>query len=169
MLQLLFVSIRFVLLIGEWYLQMITFLPLLFLSSQTLFKSHLFLNINGVKWKSCGIVTFLKIFIYTVHQFFWILHFCHTCNLCRVELVVQFPARGLTQVLLCLLPGVLWLWPFLYSVGPHPLSSLHIYTFVVLWTFMAGAASQAGDAYSPGNLVSPLVWRGPWMSTAVLY
>ena len=45
----------------------------------------------------------------TVHQFFCILHFCHTCSLCRVELVVQFPARGSTQVLLCLFPGVLWL------------------------------------------------------------
>ena len=42
--------------------------------------------------------------------------------------VVQFPARGLTQVLLCLFPGVLWLWHFLYSVCPHPVSSLHIYT-----------------------------------------
>ena len=70
--------------------------------------------------------------------------------LCRVELVVQFPARGSTQVLLCLFPGVLWLWHFLYSVGPHPLSSLHIYTFVVSRAFMAGAASQAGDADSSG-------------------
>ena len=74
--------------------------------------------------------------------------FCHTCSLCRVELVVQFPARGSTQVLLCLFPRVLWLWHFLYSVGPHPMSSLHIYTFVVSRTFMAGAASQAGDADS---------------------
>ena len=80
--------------------------------------------------------------------FFCILHFCHTCSLCRVELVVQFPARGSTQVFLCLFPGVLWLWHFLYSVGPHPVSSLHIYTFVVLRAFMAGAASQAGDADS---------------------
>ena len=69
-------------------------------------------------------------------------------DLCRVELVVQFPARGLTQVLLCLFPGVLWLWHFLYSVGPHPVSSLNIYTFVVSRAFMAGAASQAGDADS---------------------
>ena len=194
----------------------------------------------------------------TVHQFFCILHFCHTCSLCRVELVVQFPARGSTQVLLCfflvccgcgtfytvsvhiqfqasiytlslcrghswrvrlakqetltppghlvsplvcrgpwmsivvlycwchsdsasvllyftflshlfplpcgagsavpregfdssvimLFPGVLWLWHFLYSVGPHPVSSLNIYTFVVSRAFMAGAASQAGDADS---------------------
>ena len=84
----------------------------------------------------------------TVHQFFCILHFCHTCSLCRVELVVQFPARGSTQVLLCLFPGVLWLWHFLYSVCPQPMSSLHIYTFVVSRAFMAGAASQAGDADS---------------------
>ena len=66
----------------------------------------------------------------------------------NLELVVQFPARGSTQVLLCLFPGVLWLWHFLYSVGPHPVSSLLIYTFVVSRAFMAGAASQAGDADS---------------------
>ena len=75
----------------------------------------------------------------TVHQFFCILHFCHTCSLCHVELVVQFPTRGSTQVLLCLFPGVLWLWPFIYSVGPH---------FVVSQVFMASAASKAGDANS---------------------
>ena len=63
-------------------------------------------------------------------------------------LVVQFPARGSTQVLLCLFPGVLWLWHFLYSVGPYAVSILHIFTFVVSRAFMAGAASQAGDADS---------------------
>ena len=36
----------------------------------------------------------------------------------------------------------------LYSVGPHTVSSLHIYTFIVSRAFMAGAASQAGDANS---------------------
>ena len=36
----------------------------------------------------------------------------------------------------------------LYNIGPHPVSSLHIYTFVVSRAFMAGAASQAGDADS---------------------
>ena len=66
----------------------------------------------------------------------------------KYSILVQFPARGSTQVLLCLFPGVLWLWHFLYSVGPHPLSSLHIYTLFVPRTFMAGAASQAGDADS---------------------
>ena len=47
-------------------------------------------------------------------------------------------------MLLCLFPSVLWL----YSVGPHPVSILHIYTFVVSQAFMAVAASQAGDADS---------------------
>ena len=56
--------------------------------------------------------------------------------------------RGSTQVLLCLFPSVLWLWHFLYSVSPHPVSSLYIYTFVVSRAFMAGAASHAGDADS---------------------
>ena len=105
----------------------------------------------------------------TVHQFFCILHFFHTCSLCRVELVVQFPARGSTQVLLCLFPGVLWPWHFLYSVGPHEVSSLHTFTFVVSRAFMAGAASQQETLTPPGHLVSPLVCRGPWMSTVVLY
>ena len=58
------------------------------------------------------------------------------------------PARCSTQVLLCLFPGVLCLWHFLYSVGPHLKSSLHIYTFDVSRAFMAGAASQARDADS---------------------
>ena len=86
----------------------------------------------------------------TGHQFFCILHFCHTCSLCRVELVVQFPARGSTQVLLCLFPGGFsnWLWHFLYSADLYPLSILHIYTFVVSRAFMAGADSTAGDADS---------------------
>ena len=43
---------------------------------------------------------------------------------------------------------MLWLWHFLYSVGPHPVSSLHINTFVVSRAFMAGAASQAGGTDS---------------------
>ena len=36
----------------------------------------------------------------------------------------------------------------LFCVSPHSVSSLHIYTFVVSRAFMAGAASQAGDADS---------------------
>ena len=71
------------------------------------------------------------------------------------------PREGSTQVLLCLFPGVLWLWHFLYSVGPHPVSSLHIYTLVVSRAFMAGAASQAGDADSSCGTCLTLVCRGP--------
>ena len=66
-------------------------------------------------------------------------------------------------------PGVLWLWHFLYSVGPHPVLGLHIYTFVVSRAFMAGAASQAGDADSSRAHGLTSVFRGPWMSTVVLY
>ena len=56
------------------------------------------------------------------------------------------PRKGFDS--LCLFPGVLWLWHFLYSVGPHPVSSLCIYTFIMSRALMAGAASQAGDAHS---------------------
>ena len=51
----------------------------------------------------------------------------------------------------------------------RPVSSLHIYTFFVSRTFMAGAASQVGDTDSSRHLVSALVCRGPWMSTVVFY
>ena len=84
-----------------------------------------------------------------------------------MELVVRFSARGSTQVLLCLFPGVLWLWHFLHSVGPHPVSSLHIYTLVVSRAFMRLAKQET--LTPPGHLVSPPVCRGPWMSTVVLY
>ena len=105
----------------------------------------------------------------TVHQFFCILHFCHTCSLCRVELVVQFPARGSTQVLLCLFPGVLWLWHFLYSVGPHPVPSLHILPLLCRGHSRRVRLAKQETLTPPGHLVSPLVCRGPWMSTVVLY
>ena len=82
-----------------------------------------------------------------VRQFFCVLHFCHTSSLCRVELVVQFPARGSTQVLLCLFLVCCGCDTF-YSVCSRPVSSLHIYTFVVSRAFMAGAATQAADADS---------------------
>ena len=36
----------------------------------------------------------------------------------------------------------------LFPITAHPVSSLHIYTFVVSRAFMAGAASQARDADS---------------------
>ena len=55
-------------------------------------------------------------------------------------LVVQFPARGSTQVF----PAVLWLWHFLSGVSPQPMSGLRVCAFVVSRAYMAGAASQAG-------------------------
>ena len=105
----------------------------------------------------------------TVHQFFCILYLYHTCSLCRVELVVQFPARGSTQVLLCLFPGVLWLWHFLYSVSPHPVSSLHIYPLLCRGYSWRVRLAKQETLTPPGHLVSPLVCRGPWMSIVVLY
>ena len=95
----------------------------------------------------------------------FVLHIWHTCSLCRVELVVQFPARGSTQVLLCLFPGVLWLWHFLYSVGPHPVYTLSLCRG---HSWRVRLAKQE-TLTPPGHLVSPLVCRGPWMWTVGLY
>ena len=58
------------------------------------------------------------------------------------------PREGFDSSVIMPFPGVLWLWNFLYSVGPNPVPSLHIYTFVVSRAFMAGAASQSGDTHS---------------------
>ena len=62
------------------------------------------------------------------------------------------PSEGLDSSVIMPFSWCVWLWHFLYSVGPHPVSSLHIYvyTFVVSVSraFMEGAASQAGDADS---------------------
>ena len=67
------------------------------------------------------------------------------------------PREGFESSVIMHFPGVLWL----YSVGPHPVSSLRTYTFVVSRVFTAAAASQAGDADSSRALVSFLVCRGP--------
>ena len=103
----------------------------------------------------------------TVHQFFCILHFCHTCS--RVELVVQFPARGSTQVLLCLFSSVLWLWHFLYIFGLHPASSLHIYPLLCRRHSWRVRLTKQETLTPPGHLVSPLLCSSPWMSTVVLF
>ena len=58
------------------------------------------------------------------------------------------PREGFDLSVIMSFSCVLWLWHFLHSVGPHPVSSLHIYTFVVSRAVMAGTASQAGDADS---------------------
>ena len=109
-----------------------------------------------------------KVFCNIGTMFRW--HFFHTCSFCRVELVVQFPARGSTQVLLCLFPGVLWLWHFLYIVSVHIQCQASIYTLSLCrgHSWRVRLAKQE-TMTAPGHLVSPLVCRGPWMSTVVLY
>ena len=62
------------------------------------------------------------------------------------------PREGFDSSVIMPFSGVLWLWQFLYNVAPHPMSSLRLYTSVVSLAFMAGAASQAGDAdFSQGT------------------
>ena len=99
-----------------------------------------------------------------------------TSSHCRVELAVQFLARGSTQLLLSLFPGVLWLWHYLYSIGPRPVSSLHIYIYIYIYTLKLCRGhswrvrlAKQETLTPPGHLVSPLVCRDPWMSTVVLY
>ena len=129
--------------------------PLKFKDQSLDFKEYIWL----LKKKSLT----LKVQSLKVHEWsLWI-------HLCRVELVVQFPARGSTQVLLCLFPGVLWLWHFLYSVGPHPVST-SIYTLSLCRGHSRRVRLAKQETLTPpGHLVSPLVSRGPWMSTVVLY
>ena len=94
------------------------------------------------------------IYMWQCISFFCIVHFCHTCSLCRVELVVQFPARGSSQVL-CLFPGVLWLWHYIVSV--HILCQASIYT-LALCRGHSWRVRLAGDADSsrPPSLTSGL-------------
>ena len=89
----------------------------------------------------------------TVHQFCCILHFCHTCSIWRVELVVQFTARGSTQVLLCL---------FQCQASIYTLSLCRGHSWRV-------RLAKQETLTPPGHLVLPLVCRGPWMSNVVLY
>ena len=82
----------------------------------------------------------------------------------------RVPRGGSTQVLLCFFSAVLWLWHFLYSVGPHPVSSLHKYTLSLCrWHSLRVRLAKQETLTPPGHLVSPLVCRGPWMSTVVFY
>ena len=104
---------------------------------------------NLVTFARLNVIVLRKFFAHSSFIFFLIFkynqnHYMRNddCN------ELNFPTRGSTQVLLCLFPDVLWLSHSLYSVGQHPVSSLHIYTFVVSRAFNAGLASQAGDADS---------------------
>ena len=66
-------------------------------------------------------------------------------------------------------PGVLWLLRFLYSVDPHPVSSLHIYPLLCRGYSRWVRLAKQETLTPPGHLVSPLVCRGPWISSVVLY
>ena len=100
-----------------------------------------------------------------LHQFFCILHFCHMCSLCRVELVVQFPVRGSTHVLLCFfVVGCGCYTSYIMSV--HIQCQASIYTVLLCrghswWVRLAKQETLT----PPRHLVSPLICRGPWMST----
>ena len=86
-----------------------------------------------------------------------------------VELVVQFPARGPTQVLLCLFL-VCCGCDISYIVSVHIQCQASIYTLSLCrgYSWRVRLAKQE-TLNPPGHLVSPLVCRGSWMSTVVLY
>ena len=75
------------------------------------------------------------------------LHFCDTCSLCRVELVVQFPARVRLRCynaffLVCCGCDTS------YIVSVHIQCPASISTLSLMRVYMADAASQEGDADS---------------------
>ena len=106
----------------------------------------------------------------TVHQFFCILHFCHTCSLCRVELVVQLPARGVRLKCYYAFFLVCCVCDTFYIVSVYFQYQASIYTPSLCrgHSWRVRLAKQE-TLTPPGHLVSPLVCRGPWMSTVVLY
>ena len=79
------------------------------------------------------------------------------------------PREGFDSSVIMPFPGVLWLWHFLYSVGPHPVSSLHIYSLLCCGHSWRVRLTKQETLTSPGHMVSPLVCRGPWMSPVVLF
>ena len=105
----------------------------------------------------------------TLHQFFCILHFCHTCSLCLVELVVQFFAWGSTQVFICLFL-VCYGCDTSYIVSVHIQCQASIYTLSLCrgHSWRVRLAKQE-TLTPPGHLVSPLFYRDLWMSAVVFY
>ena len=85
------------------------------------------------------------------------------CSLCRVELAVQFPAR---EVLLLVCCG----WDTSYIVLVHVQYQTSIYTrsWCRRHSWRVRLAKQE-TLTPPGHLVSPLLCRGPWIFTVVLY
>ena len=96
-----------------------------------------------------------------------LLHFCHTCSLCRVELVVQFPARGSKYYYAFFL--VCFGCDTSYIVSVHIQCQTSIYTLSLCrgHSWRVRLAKQ-GTLTPPGHLVSPLVCMvhecTPWCS-----
>ena len=86
-----------------------------------------------------------------------------------MELVVQFPARGSTQVLLCLFPGGCGCdTSYIVSVHIQFQATINILSLCRGHSWRVRLAKQE-TLTPPGHLVSPLVCRDPWMFTVVLY
>ena len=86
-----------------------------------------------------------------------------------VTLVVQFPARGSTKVLLCLfLVCCCCNTSYIVSVHIQCQASIYAPSLCRRHSWRVRLAKQE-TLTPPGHLVSPLVCRGPWMSTVVLY
>ena len=56
-----------------------------------------------------------------------------------------------------------------WSVYPYPVSSVNIYPMLCRGHSWRVRIAKQETLTPPGHLVSPLVCRGPWMSTVVLY
>ena len=103
----------------------------------------------------------------TVHQFFCILHFCHICSLCRVELVVQCPARGRLKCYYAFFLVCCGCETF-YIVSVHIQCQASIYKLSLCRRHSCRVLLAKQETLTPpGHLVSPLICRGPWMSTVV--
>ena len=86
-----------------------------------------------------------------------------------LELVVQFPARGVTQVLLCLFLVCCGCDTF-YKVSVYIQYQVSIYALSLCrgHSWRVRLAKQE-TLTPPGHLVSPLVCRGPWIFCVVFY
>ena len=68
------------------------------------------------------------------------------------------PREGFDSSVIMHFHCVLWLWHFLYSVGPR----LHIYPLLCRGHSWRVRLAKQETLTPPGHLVSPLVCRGPW-------
>ena len=104
-----------------------------------------------------------------VHQLFWMYLYYVLLHI-LVELVVQFPASGSTQKCYYAFFLVCCGCDTSYIVSVHIQCQASIYTLSLCrgHSWRVQLAKQE-TLTPPGHLVSPLVCRGPWISTVVLY